>query len=248
MKIISIIIATFNAEKTLDKCLNSIESQINEKIELIIIDGSSKDKTICIINNHKNIIEYFISEPDSGVYEAWNKGIQKSQGDWIMFLGADDLLLSGALDAYLDFIEKNGDEFDIISSKLDYVNINGTHLKYVGEPWDWHKFVLSSLSFAHPGLLHNAKLFITNGSFDTTFKICADSEFFLRTKGEIKAGFLDFFTVKMQQGGISYSVKAVVEAYQIRKKNNPLSPTRNYIRFFRTLTFFYLSKIKQLKK
>lgn len=244
MKLISIIIATYNAGNTLTTCLNSIISQTNEKCEIIIIDGGSKDNTLEIIKEKHSHISYWISESDNGIYDAWNKGINIAQGKWIMFLGADDLLISGALDAYIQYIEKDGANFDIISSKLDYVDKNGTHLKYVGEPWNWEKFKMSRMSFAHPGLLHNALLFEKNGLYDTSFKICGDAEFFLRMQGNINAGYLDIITVKMQQGGVSHSAKAIIESYKIRKKNSTLPTSKNCYRFLRSLIYFYLSKLK----
>jgi len=244
MNSISIIIATHNAGKYLQNCLNSIIIQKGKNTEIIIVDGGSKDNTLEIINNNRRYITYWISEPDNGIYDAWNKGVSNATGNWIMFLGSDDLLSPKALEAYRKFIDRNQQSFDIISSKLDYVNENGTHIKFVGEPWNWEKLKMSRLSFAHPGLLHNAKLFKTNGLFDNTFKICGDSEFFLRTQGKITAGFLDFVTVKMQRGGVSYSVKAIIESYQIRLKNRTLSKTNNILRFLRVLFVFYLSKIR----
>jgi len=241
---ISIIVATFNAEKYLQICLDNINIQKCENVELIIIDGGSIDNTNEIIKSNQKYIDYWISERDNGVYDAWNKGVSVAKGDWIMFLGADDILLPKALDSYIQFINENEERFDIISSKLDFVNVNGLHLRFVGESWNWNKFKMSRMSFAHPGLLHNANLFKSNGLFDTSFKICSDSEFFLRTQGRIKAGFIDIVTVKMQTGGISHSFKAIVETYQIRKKNKTLSTTKNSFRFLRFLVIFYLSRIK----
>lgn len=244
MSPITIIIATYNAGKYLQKCLDSIIPQKNELAELIIIDGGSKDNTIEIIRNNQQYLSYWISEPDHGIYDAWNKGIIKAKGEWIMFLGADDLLLPESLDALVKYIKQNSRDLDIISSKLDYVTENGSHIRYIGEPWNWEKFKMSKMSFAHPGMLHSSKLFARNGLFDTTFKICGDSEFFLRTQGNMTAGFVDFVTVKMQRGGMSYSAKAIVETYHIRQKNHTLPAAKNSFRFLRMLVIFYLSKIK----
>ena len=230
-KVITIITATFNADACIENLIKSVLCQLTDKVEFIIIDGNSKDNTISIIKRYEEYIAYWSSESDNGIYDAWNKGIRKAKGEWIMFLGADDLLQPNALETYFSYLEHEGNVFDIITSRLDYVNENGSHIKFVGEPWNWNKFKMSRMSFAHPGLLHNAKLFITNGLFDSEFKICGDSEFFLRTHGDIVAGFLDFVTVKMQRGGMSLSVKAIIESYKIRKKNHFLSTSKNCLRF-----------------
>ena len=96
-KKISIIIATFNASATIKRCLDSIVPQLTEECELVIIDGGSKDSTNEIIDSYGDKIAIHVSEPDKGIYDAWNKGIRLSSGEWVAFIGADDVLLSGAL-------------------------------------------------------------------------------------------------------------------------------------------------------
>ena len=97
MKQISIIIATFNAAKTLERCLQSIISQKQQEVELLVIDGQSNDETLTILEQYREHIDVIISEPDRGLYDAWNKGIRKSQGAWMWFIGADDYILPQAV-------------------------------------------------------------------------------------------------------------------------------------------------------
>ena len=78
--LISIIIATYNAEKTLQRCLDSIIPQLSDQVELIIIDGGSIDKTSEIVKSNSQYITYYLSEKDDGIYDAWNKGINKANG------------------------------------------------------------------------------------------------------------------------------------------------------------------------
>ena len=101
---ISIIIATYNAGKTLARCLQSIREEKTNEIELLVIDGGSKDNTLDIINTYQDTIDYSCSEPDKGIYDAWNKGISHAKGDWMMFIGADDYLVGNALSDYLNKI------------------------------------------------------------------------------------------------------------------------------------------------
>lgn len=86
-KIISIIIATYNAEKTLKRCLSSIISQKNDQLELLIIDGGSVDRTMDIVKDVSQSIDVIISEPDKGLYDAWNKALRLATGEWIMVFG-----------------------------------------------------------------------------------------------------------------------------------------------------------------
>lgn len=246
MTSISIIIATYNAENYLQNCISSIIPQLNMNVELLIIDGASKDNTLSIIKKNKEFISQWISEPDLGIYDAWNKGIKRAKGNWIMFLGADDILLPKAIKDYVKYINDNKhNNFDIISSKINYVNNQGKKLKILGEPWNWNKFVKRNLSFAHPGLLHNKDLFKKFGYYNIKYSITADSEFFLRTKGDIKAGFVDTISVQMLKGGISFSDKAILESYKTRKDHKSLSSFLNLFLLIKKIILFRLSLAKQ---
>ena len=89
-KKISIIVATYNADNTIKRCIDSIVCQKSNEIELLVMDGRSQDQTMNILESYGNMIDILKSEPDRGVYDAWNKALQMANGEWIMFLGADD--------------------------------------------------------------------------------------------------------------------------------------------------------------
>ena len=86
---VSVIIPTYNSEKTIEKALLSVLIQTYCNVECLVIDGSSKDKTIDIVQKFEDKI-VFISEKDNGIYHAMNKGIELSSGEWLLFLGSDD--------------------------------------------------------------------------------------------------------------------------------------------------------------
>ncbi len=247
LKKISIIIATYNASLFLSRVLDSIKIQKEDDIELLVIDGLSSDNTIDIIKEYEEIIDIWVSESDKGIYDAWNKGINLSTGEWIMFLGADDILQPNALFTYLNFINSHDcSVIDIICAKLEFVNYKGEHLRVVGEPWNWNKMVNRKLSFAHPGLLHKRRLFDHFGVFDIKYKICADSDFFQRIGPNIKSEFIDVIMVKMQQGGMSDSYAALKEGYMIRKNNKVISPFLNMINHFFILFRYTFSRFKRI--
>ncbi|MCM1759079.1 glycosyltransferase, partial [Bacteroides ovatus] len=129
-KIISIIIATYNAEKTLKRCLSSIISQKNDQLELLIIDGGSADRTMDIVKDVSHSIDVIISEPDKGLYDAWNKALRLVTGEWIMFLGADDYLLEGAIDVYWNYLKTHTWEgVDIITAQSQLIDDKGKYLR-----------------------------------------------------------------------------------------------------------------------
>jgi len=89
---ITIVIATFNNVATLEQALFSIIYQLYQKVEIIIIDGGSTDGTVDLLIKYQQYIAYWISEPDSGIYDALNKGVKNATGDYVYFMGADDAL------------------------------------------------------------------------------------------------------------------------------------------------------------
>jgi len=86
---ITAIVAVFNGVDTLQQCIDSVAQQSYPAKELIVIDGDSKDGTVELLKASQEKINYWVSEPDSGVYNAWNKGLAKANGDWIFSLGSD---------------------------------------------------------------------------------------------------------------------------------------------------------------
>ncbi len=92
---ISIIIVTYNAAAFLRACLLSIKRQTFTNFEVLIFDGGSSDQTLRIIQDFADMITFWKSEPDKGIYDAMNKAVKHASGNWLLFLGADDKLLNG---------------------------------------------------------------------------------------------------------------------------------------------------------
>lgn len=104
---VSIITVCLNAETTIERSIISVISQTYPFIEYIIIDGKSTDNTIKIINKYQDKISVFISEKDSGIYNAMNKGIARATGDFIYFLGADDILNDDIIKEVIPYLNSN---------------------------------------------------------------------------------------------------------------------------------------------
>lgn len=236
IKQISIVIATWNAAKTLKDCLDSIIPQLSSRVELIVIDGGSNDETNQIIDSYRNFISYNISEPDKGIYDAWNKGVSVAKGKWIAFIGADDVLLPGAIDAYLGVIDSKQDieTYDYICAHVEYVDMNGKLLKVLGMEPQWcnmRKFMAP----AHVASLHNKKnLFEVIGDYDfQNYRICADYELLLRKKDKLKYIMLPTHIAQMEIGGMSFSTKAIKETFLIRKQHHTVSLLFNVLLFIK---------------
>lgn len=222
--IFSIIIATYNAENLLPITLDSLQKQTYKNFELIIIDGNSKDSTKNIITSRPDIITSWISEPDNGIYDAWNKGIGIASGKWICFIGAGDTLKPDALEKYLDFIHKlkEAESVDYISAKIARTTEKNTYTSDLGEPYTWKNFK-KKMNVAHVGSLHNKNLFKEVGLYNTEYKIAADYELLLRKKDKLKAAFMNFVIGTMPIGGISFSIKALNEAAKAKRETARIS-------------------------
>lgn len=247
---ISIIIATYNAAKTLRTCLDSIVPQLTEETELIIVDGKSKDETNAIIDSYGSKVKVHISEPDKGIYDAWNKGVRVAQGEWVMFVGADDVLLSNALDEYLKVIHAtvNISKYDYICANNEHVDMRGKLLKIIGSAPKWSK-MRRGMTAAHVASLHNRhNLFETIGGYNLDFKICADYELLLRKKQKLRYLFIPVHIARMKVGGMSFSTKAIIEAYKIRKLHHSLPLIVNELYLLRdwlAFKFFIVRKSLQ---
>lgn len=112
MNMISIIIATYNSGKTLRRALDSVLNQSYQDWECIVVDGASKDNTIDIVKEFVNKDSRFryISEPDHGIYDAFNKGWKMANGEWMMYLGSDDEYTKDGIKALME----NSDGADVV--------------------------------------------------------------------------------------------------------------------------------------
>ena len=120
---ITIVTVTYNCSRILEKTIKSVISQTYKEIEYIIVDGGSTDGTIEIIKKYDSKIAKWISEPDKGIYDAMNKGIDMATGEWINFMNAGDMFYSNI--TLSNIFNKDYSGFDFIYGDRIYVNKDG---------------------------------------------------------------------------------------------------------------------------
>ncbi len=169
MKKLSIISVTYNCAYSIRKTLESVSSQNSDLFEYIVIDGGSVDGTVGVINSYKDKLAYFISEPDSGIYDAMNKGIGVASGDWLLFLNAGDVFYDGFSLAHLKWDWPEGMEFVI----FPYV-IDGDL-----EPKRPDLNVRHGMPTSHQAMFV-ASAIAKQIKFNTKYKVAADYEFFIK--------------------------------------------------------------------
>lgn len=221
LPLITVIIAVFNGAKTLQQCLDSVTQQTYKNTELIVIDGGSTDGTVDLLKANQEKIAYWISEPDRGIYNAWNKALMQARGDWICFLGADDYFWNEHVLAQMsEQLEKLPPSIRVAYGQVMLLSAAGDEIYPIGESWmKIKKRFRSVMSVPHPGLMHRRELFEQWGTFDETYRIAGDYELLLRELKKADAMFIpDLITTGMRQGGISSNpANNLVAMHEIRR-------------------------------
>jgi glycosyltransferase involved in cell wall biosynthesis len=201
---LTIIIATFNSEKTLGNALESIANQTYKDYEVIIIDNNSTDNTLGICNFYKKVFNNFkiISESDQGIYDAINKGIINSSGRWIYNLGSDDSLFSlTILDDVTKILKLTTKRFVYGSIKvLDRTEFFKKNEIYCGEITLTR---LKSHGISQQATFYKKDIFSDLGLFNTRYKIWADWEFALKAFKNNEQIYISFVIANFSIGGIS---------------------------------------------
>lgn len=218
--IITIITSTYNVAQDLHWTIDSITGQSYPYIQWIVADGASKDGTVDILKQHSDVIDYWFSEPDTGIYDAWNKALEHVQGDWVQFIGAgDELFESQTLEKAAVHLKEAYPTYDLVYGKVMHISEKGRAELYIsGEPWERYKNKWSTYGRPeipmHPAIYHH-KILFKNNNFDAQLKISADSLFILKSlKNNNKILFIDLVVDKFVVGGVSDSFQSYLTIYK----------------------------------
>ena len=207
--LVSIITVCFNSENTIRQCIRSVLRQTYSNIEYIIIDGLSSDNTQEIILEYISAIDYFISEPDNGLYQAMNKGLSLAMGEYILFLNSDDWYIDECVE-YLVRMNRNNihsyvssrafliDKHNSIAGKSSVLSINES--------------IRLCMTLRHETMLIPSDIYNHIGGYDEDYSIISDWEFSLRL---FKSGYkhkLFFFPVlNFRLNGVSMNNQILLE-------------------------------------
>lgn len=213
---ISIIIATYNSANTLTDTLQSIVSQSLQDWECIVVDGASTDDTINIVEEFEKTDQRIkhVSEPDNGVYDAFNKGWKLSKGEWIYYLGSSDKVLKNGLS---DLLKTNHHDAAIVSGHVYGHKIDGTLKPGYSK----------GFRGGHQGKITRKSIIEEFGGFDESYKILADEDLIRKIENSgYKIDNENVFVAIFEIDGLSQSLSNITlkykELYRIFKKY-PLS-------------------------
>ena len=202
---ITTIVATFNASEYLQNCIDSYRNQAYDNKELIIIDGGSTDRTIEIVKANIDCIAHWESAPDRGIYDAWNKALERISGEWVIFLGADDVFHDNAvLTRFADLETSLNGDILVAYGNVHWIDAHGKFLETRGRKWNASQFRTVCMTLPHQGVFHRTRLFEEYGKFDISYPIIGDYELLLRHLKDHDAVYLtDLIVCNVYVGGVS---------------------------------------------
>jgi len=210
---VSIITVCLNSAETIENTLNSIFAQDYPEIECVVVDGRSTDGTLRILERYRNHIHHYISEPDQGIYDAMNKGIQLSTGGLIAILNSDDIYADkNVVRRMAEFVQQN--TLDAAYGDLVYINpLRPSHITRFWKAGEYRKGAFRrGWVIPHPTFFCRKEVFEKYGIYNEHFKIAADFELMLRfvEKYQIKIGYLPGVLVKMTKGGRANILRGMI--------------------------------------
>jgi glycosyltransferase len=204
---VTIITVSYNSASSIGETLDSVSTQDYPSIEHIVVDGASTDGTGDIVRTRGGRVSRFIQEPDSGIYDAMNKGLRYAKGDLVGFLNADDVFAHAGVVSAIAGIAHRNPLADAVYGDLVYVNKNQPH--QVLRRWRSGEYKSKSLSFGwmppHPTFYVRRDRLREIGHFDDTLRISADYDFMLRclSRQSAQAIYIPEVLVRMRAGGAS---------------------------------------------
>jgi len=243
----SIVTVCYNAEATIKRTIESVLAQTISDYEYLIIDGASTDKTEEYVQSYMSAFEggaggalYYSSEPDDGIYDAMNKGLAAARGEYVAFLNADDWFEPDTLQTVASLLSPG---IDCIAGATRVFAADGTatirqpRQELLSRPYP------SAMPASHQSWFARTELLREVGGFDTSYRIAADYDLFLRVQ---KLNRLWAFTSKVlanfSLGGVSYVLVATAREYRQAKRKNGDTRFHAWIVYLRNIVASFLTR------
>ena len=217
MKEVSIITINYNNRDALGLTINSVKKQIDRSYEFIIIDGGSNDGSVDIIKQNEDCVDYWVSEPDKGIYNAMNKGLKHCTARWVFFLNSGDVFSDKYVLASVKFPDYDLNIGAVYGRYKYYSRYNELLVNNVQHPFTESKKMYRGMGFSHQSVFVRTDLALKFG-FDESFKLCADYNMMMQI---FKAGYKferdnTIIAICDGRGGASYNNRHLQNLEQAR--------------------------------
>jgi len=244
--LITVITVVYNGEEFLEETIQSVINQTYDNVEYIIIDGGSTDGTVDVIKKFEDRIDYWVSESDKGISDAFNKGVKASSGYYINFQGdGDGFVSNNVLEKVFQDIDSSKDIF--VSARIKRVDINGNELftsQYI-DKFD-SKSLLFRMSLPHQGLFTHKSYFAKYGLFDVNNTFCMDYDHLLRSYHNFpKVITKDIVVARWRDDGLGNGkTLEIFKEYDKIKRDNKVASflVLNGVKYW-TLFKYYVKKL-----
>lgn len=221
LPLVTIITVCWNSAKTIEQTFKSVRDQTYPNIEYVVVDGGSTDGTVDLLKAHEDLIDYYVSEPDDGLYHAMNKGIELAQGDHILILNSDDWYVTDTVEALVAAIGYSGCDF--VSALERHVNTKG-QITMLSPVMHFDHSIYLRASIHHETMLVPSHIYDQIGPYNTDYRIVGDLDLMIRL---FEAGFTHYKLLKeaifFRQTGVSSTDKAttLTDRIALLKKKFP---------------------------
>lgn len=244
--IISIVTVVYNDEKYLEKTIKSIISQTYHNIEYIIIDGGSTDGTLDIIKRYESKINVWISEKDSGIYDAMNKGAKLANGDFIIFMNSGDTFYED--ETIKNVVKQISNENSVCFGRA---KIKNNKISWLYPP---EKYISGNIELWLKKALPNhqamflPKSFYKSTMYNLDYKIGSDSDYKFKAQRDCGFVFMDLIICEFELGGVSSDFNTFKMTKEILKDSWKISMEHRNImyaleRFIKILSKYIINKI-----
>lgn len=194
--LLAVITVCRNAQATIERALDSVAAQKFSAIEYIVVDGASTDATLSLVRARDGLVDRLISEPDTGIYNAMNKGVAVATGSFVWYLNADDAYLPGSLAAFLAQIRVHSSVGMFYGDWIG-IDVNGKNIeRKTSIELGWH------YRLCHQAMAMRRDV-MGSQPFDERYKICADFDAILRWLDSTRSVRVPFPIVRFSYAGVS---------------------------------------------
>lgn len=199
--LVTVVTVVLNGAEHLDQTIRSVRDQSYTNIEYLVIDGGSTDGTLDIVRDHAEGIDYWLSEPDRGIYEAMNKGLALARGELIGLLNAGDYYEQDAIAAAVATWRRHGGPGICYGHTYLLQEDLGLRYEYPASNEHWR-----GMGFCHPAMFCHRETYRELGEYDLRYRLAADYDFILRAlEGNVSFIPIDAYLVNYRNTGVSAS-------------------------------------------